>query len=87
MARAATDIGMTAAACTTICFVPQLLRVWRLRSAREISLTMSLVFSPGTLLWLLCGILIHAIPVMLANGVTLALSMAILSLKVRFDRR
>lgn len=85
--RVATAMGMLAAVCTTVSFVPQLLRVWRLRSAREISMTMFLVFSVGVFLWLIYGLLIHSIPVILANGATLALSLAILSLKVRFDRR
>lgn len=80
-------IGMVAAVCTTISFVPQLIRVWRLRSAREISLTMFMVFSLGTLLWLVYGALIHSVPVMVANAVTLALSLAILVLKVRFGSR
>ena len=80
-------IGLVAGTCTTISFVPQLIRVWRLRSAREISLTMFLVFSLGTFLWLLYGILIRSLPVILANAVTLALSLAILALKLRFDRK
>lgn len=80
-------IGMIAAVCTTISFLPQLIRVWRLKSAREISLTMFLVFSLGTLLWLVYGIAIHSVPVMLANAVTLALSLAILALKVRWGSR
>ena len=77
-------IGMVAAVCTTMSFAPQLIRVWRLRSAREISLTMFLVFSLGVLLWLVYGICIHSVPVILANAVTLVLSLAILALKVRF---
>ena len=68
---AVTAIGLIAAVCTTVSFVPQLIRVWRLRSAREISLTMFLVFSLGTFLWLLYGILIRSLPVILANAVTL----------------
>lgn len=79
-------IGMAAAICTTVSFVPQLIRVWRLRSARDISLTMFLVFSAGVFLWLLYGVSIHSVPVILANGATLTLSLAILALKVRFDR-
>jgi MtN3 and saliva related transmembrane protein len=79
-------IGMAAAICTTVSFVPQLIRVWRLRSARDISLTMFLVFSVGVFLWLLYGVSIHSVPVILANGATLTLSLAILALKVRFDR-
>lgn len=80
-------VGSIAAACTTIAFVPQLARVYRLKSARDISLTMFLVFSVGELLWLLYGIFIHSLPVMLANAVTLGLCLAILSLKVRYDQQ
>jgi MtN3 and saliva related transmembrane protein len=80
-------IGMAAALCTTVSLVPQLIRVWRLRSAREISLTMFLVFSLGVVLWLVYGICIHSAPVILANVATLALSLAILALKLRFGRR
>jgi MtN3 and saliva related transmembrane protein len=67
--------------------VPQLIRVWRLRSAREISLIMFLVFSLGVFLWLIYGVFIHSMPVILANAVTLALSLAILALKIRFGSR
>jgi len=80
-------IGSAAACCTTISFLPQLIRVWKLKSAREISLIMFSVFSAGVFLWLLYGILIHSAPVMLANAVTLALSLAILVLKLRYDHR
>jgi MtN3 and saliva related transmembrane protein len=80
-------IGMTAAVCTTVSLVPQLIRIWRLRSAREISLTMFLVFSLGVLLWLVYGICIQSAPVILANVATLALSVAILALKLRFGGR
>lgn len=80
-------IGSVAAFCTTIAFVPQLVRVWRLKSARDISLNMFLLFSLGVLLWLIYGLFIHSVPVILANGLTLVLSLAILTLKVRYDRQ
>lgn len=79
--------GYCAAILTTTSFVPQLIRVWRLRSARDISLTMFLAFSLGVFLWFIYGVSLHSIPIMLANGVTLALSLTILILKLRFDRR
>jgi MtN3 and saliva related transmembrane protein len=79
-------IGTAAACCTTTSFVPQLLRVWRLKSARDISLIMFLVFSIGVFLWLIYGIYLHSFPITLANGATLALSLAILVLKLRYDR-
>ncbi len=79
-------IGSTAAACTTISFLPQLIRVWRRKSARDISLTMFLLFSFGVACWLVYGIGIGSGPIAAANAVTLALALAILALKLRYDR-
>ncbi|HUZ04074.1 MAG TPA: SemiSWEET transporter [Acidobacteriaceae bacterium] len=87
-ARAMTEtIGTVAAFCTTISFVPQLVRVWRRKSAADISLGMFLFFSLGVLLWLIYGIQIGSRPVTEANAVTLALSLAILGLKLHYDRQ
>lgn len=79
-------IGSVAAVCTTIAFVPQLARVYRRKTARDISLVMFTVFSVGEVLWLVYGIFIHSLPVILANATTLALCLAILSLKLHYDR-
>lgn len=79
-------IGYVAATCTTLSFLPQLIRVLRLRSARDISLGMFLIFSAGTALWLTYGLLSNSRPVAAANAVTLVLSISILILKLRFDR-
>jgi len=81
-----TLIGSIAAICTTGAFVPQVIRVWRLKSAEEISLTTFLVFSVGTLAWLIYGLLILSYPVILANAVTLVLSLTMVSLKLNYDR-
>lgn len=79
-------LGFTAAFCTTAAFVPQLVRVLRLRSARDISLPTFVMFTAGVFLWLLYGIDIGSKPVIASNGVTLILSTSILVLKLRFDR-
>ncbi|HUY80203.1 MAG TPA: SemiSWEET transporter [Acidobacteriaceae bacterium] len=79
--------GSIAAFCTTLAFVPQLVRVYRLKSARDISLVMFLVFSIGESLWLLYGLFIHSMPVILANAITLGLALAILCLKLQYDRK
>ena len=80
------DLGFIAAFCTTAAFVPQLARVLKLRSAREISLPTFLMFSIGVFLWLLYGFSIHSKPVIASNSVTLVLSISILVLKMRYDR-
>ena len=73
--------------CTTVSFVPQLVRVMRRKSAADISLGMFLFFSLGVFLWLDYGIRIHSLPVMEANAITLLLSVAILILKLHYDRQ
>lgn len=83
----ATLVGSVAAFFTTAAFVPQVVRVWRLRSAEDISLTTFLVFSVGMAVWLVYGLLIDSIPVILANGATLVLALTIVALKLNFDRR
>lgn len=80
-------IGTTAACCTTASFLPQLIHVWRRKSARDISLAMFLLFVFGTACWLTYGLGIGSVQVATANAITLALSFAILVLKLYYDRR
>ena len=77
-------IGLMAAVLTTLSFLPQVRQTWRTKSTKDISLPMFLAFCTGVLLWLVYGIMIHSLPVMLANAVTLMLSGAILIMKLRW---
>ena len=76
-------IGYCAATMATISFLPQLIRVVKLRTARDISLGMFLIFSIGIALWLIYGLLQHDIPLIAANGITLVLALTILGFKIR----
>lgn len=76
-------IGTLAGVFTTIAFIPQVAKTWKTQSASDISLWMFLLFSSGVLLWLIYGVLLHAIPIIAANGITLTLSVSILALKVK----
>jgi MtN3 and saliva related transmembrane protein len=77
-------IGLAAAFLTTISFLPQVYRSLRTRDTRSISLSMYTLFTLGIALWLVYGMLIHDLPVMLANGVTLVLALIVLALKLRY---
>lgn len=79
-------IGALAGTLTTVSFVPQVLKTWRSRSARDISFGMFSLFSLGVLLWLIYGISIQSLPIMLANGITLTLSLVMIAMKLGFDR-
>ena len=80
-------LGFAAAFCTTAAFVPQLVRVLRFRSARDISMPTFLLFSVGVFLWLLYGIYTGSKPVIASNVITLILTLSILFLKLRYGRR
>lgn len=76
-------IGTLAGVLTTIAFIPQAAKTWKTRSAGDISLLMFLLFSTGVLFWLIYGILLHALPIVVANGITLGLSASILVMKIK----
>jgi MtN3 and saliva related transmembrane protein len=75
--------GYAAAMCTTSAYVPQVLRVWRTRSTKDISLKMFLVLVTGLSLWLTYGIWRGEWPLIIANSITLMLASTILYFKIR----
>jgi MtN3 and saliva related transmembrane protein len=77
-------IGTIAAFLTTVAFVPQVLKIWRSRSAKDISLPMYVVFTLGVALWLVYGVMLGAMPIIIANSITLLLSAAVLTMKLRW---
>ncbi|MCY7306354.1 MAG: SemiSWEET transporter [Rhodoferax sp.] len=77
-------IGYAAAVLTTGSFLPQAWHTFKTRDVGGISLGMYSVFIAGSALWLSYGLLIVAWPIVIANAVTLALTIAILLMKLRF---
>ena len=80
-------LGLLAGTLTTASFVPQVWKIWNTRSARDLSWAMVAVFTAGTFLWLLYGVMAGATSIMVANAITFLLSLAICVMKFRFDRR
>jgi MtN3 and saliva related transmembrane protein len=78
------SIGMAAGICTTVAFVPQVVKTWKSRAARDLSLGMFLIFFIGVALWLTYGIIQNDLPLILANGVTLVLAGLLLGFKIGF---
>ena len=79
-------IGGGAAVLTTIAFLPQVIKSWRSRSTRDVSLGMFLILNTGIVLWLIYGLILESRPLIYANTVTLILTGTILVLKLRGDR-
>ena len=77
-------IGLTAGMLTTIAFLPQVLKTWKSRSAKDLSLGMFSLFCLGVVMWLAYGILMRDIPVIAANFMTLILASTLLFFKFHF---
>jgi MtN3 and saliva related transmembrane protein len=78
-----TALGLLAGALTTVAFVPQVIKTWRTRSTADISLWMFAILIAGIIAWLAYGVIIHDIPLILANAMTLLLAGAILFFKIK----
>ena len=76
-------IGYLAGLLATIAFLPQVTKIITEKSAKDISLSMYVLFCAGVGLWLVYGFLISSWPVIVSNFVTLALSGAVLALKLK----
>ena len=80
-------LGLAAGTCTTISLFPQVARIWRTKSAGDLSLLMFTIFACGLIMWLCYGIATHSLSVILANAVSLAAVIAILVLAFRYRGR
>ena len=80
-----TILGLVAATLTTSAFVPQLIKIWRSKSAKDVSLEMLITFCIGVFLWLVYGFYLQSLPVILANLLTLIFNLIILWLKIKYE--
>jgi MtN3 and saliva related transmembrane protein len=76
-----TVLGLIAGACTTLSFLPQVIRTLRTRHARDLSAAWLLIFGLGTALWLTYGLLKSDIAISLANGITFGLVLTLIVAK------
>jgi MtN3 and saliva related transmembrane protein len=77
-------IGAAGAVLTTLCWLPQALKVLREKDTRALSLSANAAFTIGMVLWLVYGLALGDWPLIGSSGVTLALMMPILGLKLRY---
>lgn len=77
-------VGLVAGTLTTAAFFPQVLKTWKTRSAKDLSLGMFLLFCLGVTLWLVYGFMVKDVPVIAANLITLMLAATLLVFKLRW---
>lgn len=80
------SLGFVAGALVTCSLIPQIIRVFRLRSAREISMLFTTLLLLGLILWLTYGVFFRLIPVILWNAVGIILVVVLLYAKRKYGR-
>lgn len=76
--------GFLAGILTTISFVPQLLKVLKTKSTKDISLAMFIIFTVGVFCWLVYGILSASLPIIVSNLIMVILASVILAFKIKY---
>jgi MtN3 and saliva related transmembrane protein len=77
-------IGSVAAGTASLSLLPQVLKTWRTRSARDLSLTWLIVALFSMSLWIAYGVLLPAWSVVVANALTTAMALLLLIFKLRY---
>ena len=81
---ALTGLGLVAGGLTTASLVPQVRKIWKSKSAKDVSLTMFVAFCVGVSLWLVYGLFKKELAIIVTNAVTLLFGAAIVSMKLKY---
>ncbi len=82
-----TDIlGLVAGICTTVSIIPQIMKAWKTKKVEDVSPFMFGILMLGVFLWVIYGITQNDLPIIAANGVSLALNGLMLFLMVRYGK-
>ena len=77
-------LGYTAAAVTVFTFLPQVIKTWKEKSAKDISLNMFLIAVANEILWVWYGVLIHNTVIIATNIIMMCMAITMISLKLRY---
>jgi MtN3 and saliva related transmembrane protein len=77
-------LGYTAGAITSLTFLPQVIKTWKEKSAKDIALNMFLIAATNEVLWIVYGVLLHNWVIIATNSVVLAMSLVMIYFKLRF---
>jgi len=78
-------IGFLAAMLGTVSLVPQVIKIWRIKSTKSISLIMYIIICTDSMLWITYGTVYHLIPLMTQASLTFLCSFLILIMKLAWD--
>jgi MtN3 and saliva related transmembrane protein len=80
-------IGGLAGLLTSVAAIPQIIKTWKTKHARDLSIWQQIIIIAGLLLWLVYGIILKDIPLIASNSFTLTCYILLLTIKITFDKK
>ena len=77
-------LGLAAGTITSITFLPQVIRIWKTRSVKDLSMIMVLLLVVGTSCWLTYGLLKKDTAIIYTNVIVLMMSLIIFYFKIKY---
>lgn len=77
-------VGIVAGALSCTTFLPQVIKTYKSKSTKDVSLAMFIIAAVSTSLWLIYGILISSFSLTFTNAIVLLLSIIMLYLKLKY---
>lgn len=77
-------LGLSAGTITSITFLPQVIQIWKTKSAKDLSLGMLGLLIIGVSMWLSYGILVKDVAIIYTNSMVLLMSFVMLYFKLKF---
>ena len=78
-------LGYAAGAVTCLTFLPQVIKTWKSKSAKDVSMNMFLIAAANEVMWIIYGVLLNNWVIILTNAVVLSMSLTMIWLKIRYN--
>lgn len=78
-------LGYAAGAITCLTFLPQVIKTWKSKSAKDVALNMFIIAAINEVMWIVYGALLNNWVIILTNAVVLCMSLTMIWLKFRYD--
>ena len=79
-------LGLIGGFLTTICYVPQIIRIIKLKSAQDISLPFTTMLLVGVIIWFVYGIILKLVPIIVWNGIGMIICFTLLLSKLKYGK-
>jgi MtN3 and saliva related transmembrane protein len=81
---AAKIVGYTASAVTVFTFLPQVIKTWKERSAKNVSLMMFIIAIANEILWVAYGVMVKDNIIIITNVIMMCMASIMIYLKLRY---